>query len=606
MPKAAPWVLYGLAFTWPWDVYQSVPLLNVALTTMLGIALVVLCLAGVVRSGRFQGPFELIWPGVALIAMAACGILSRAGPPWGAALGSGAAFLAVLHFARPRATVIGCLWLSTLAGGGVGLLSLLGQARCILPTAFSPETGAALAFASTLEGGALTLALCCATAGVLAVSPIPAPGMRWSAAASGLVSAVALAVLALRSLPRAGFWHPPDWVSLLPLALVAMSLALWLTMRVAAKLTVARLEDAPGIHVGLLAVLAVGIVMSLALPQQPQLGHGVFLGLLAGYSLPSRQQGSARPMPIAVLAVVLLMVLANLWHLSPDNPRDPRNYEHSAARLFESGRLTELERRLDFIDGIAPEELRTHLWRARIRLEAGDPEATASALSRALRQGRPRILPGPSQEETEQFLTRLRDHCSALPENARGLAYERALLAAGERASALAALRLRGQGGAGPAVDTRPLSRALAHLLGDRTLAGPLAQWDGAQLLRVLETLGAEVQRVPEGFHAPHLLPLVLLAQVREDKRAITAYAGAITFGGVRRNPPGTVPPDAHDASLPAPVGWSALFRDGQGWSCRFEDSDVVRLWQSPRVAFPDPPALLRPTGLGVIQVFVP
>jgi hypothetical protein len=125
-------------------------------------------------------------------------------------------------------------------------------------------------------------------------------------------------------------------------------------------------------------------------------------------------------------------------------------------------------------------------------LSQGDADGAAAAFAEAVRPGEPRLLPAPGTQEIDEMLAQLRDACSALPEDRRGLAYERALLAAGQRVNALALLRLRARGGAADnGRERRPLALTLAGMLGDPSLVEELIQWETGELLRVLETLGA-------------------------------------------------------------------------------------------------------------------
>ena len=576
----SPWARYALflaAFSWPWDVYQILPVLFVPVSGLAVLALVAWCVCDGLRERRFRGSFELTWPAVAVMAAAIYGLITgEAWPAW-KFLGCAACFAAVLHTVRSRETAVQCLWLTALAGGGAAALSLLSRAGVLFPTAFSPQTGATLAFASSLEGGALVLALCATVSWTLALSKHVVPWIRRNAALSGLLAVLALGLLGLRVVTHPELWRPPGWTGMPPGAWVAAAGVFWLVARIAAKAVVARMEDAPGMHAGLLVVLAAGVALSLLWQQGPVLGYGILLGLIAGYVSDWRESQPVRRVPAILKPPVLGVVLLNLLIIFPDNPYDPRNYEYRAARSLESRQFETLERELAFIDRIAPAERRTHLWRARLRLEREDPAGAAIALRRALGESRPRILPPPTPTEVKTFLSRMRDYCSALPEAVRGLAYERALVAAGEPENALALLRLRGQEGKGAVQDKRALVAALATLMGDMALAETLMTWEGKELLGVFETLGARVDRVPEDFQAVYLLPLVLAAQIEEERLILYGFAGPASFGGDCPIPAGGLTPGS---------GFSTLYRGAQGWHSGFGGLAVVDLGQAASVHF--------------------
>jgi hypothetical protein len=520
------WALYLLAAAWPWDAFQVIPFLFLPLTVAASAALAGVGILEVIRTGRWRVPFELTWPVVGLIAAAGVSALTARSGAAIAVAGQGLCFLAVFHHARARETVVRCLWISCLSAGMLALLNLLAPWLGVFPTAFASDSSAAFAGPRTLPGGvwiflygAVTSILLCRNDSIKGESRIP-----WSAAAccrfhrrsdvsrqsdpkrqqaaalhriqraalaAGAMSSILLLVRGPALLAGFPYWEPAHLRSLPFLTFIILGLLVWLVARVGAKLTVSRIEDAPGISLPLLAMVAILTGAALVWPPEPALGQAFVLALAASYAQPSTRSFSSRPVSWLVGVPVAMVAVANLCFVSPNNPWDPRNYTFGAARLLAEA-PDALEDRLQAVERLAPEERRTHLWRARLRLSQGDADGAAAAFAEAVRPGEPRLLPAPGTQEIDEMLAQLRDACSALPEDRRGLAYERALLAAGQRVNALALLRLRARGGAADnGRERRPLALTLAGMLGDPSLVEELIQWETGELLRVLETLGA-------------------------------------------------------------------------------------------------------------------
>lgn len=521
--------LYLLAAAWPWEVYGLLPGLYVPLSLLAALALAAGLAVDVIRSGRPKIPFDLLWPAVllALSGLALGGLQDSLD-----LFAGGLALMAVVHTAQHRELVLRALRLTVLSTAAVALISLAGKTGTPVPTAFSPVSGAVLSFPRDLPGGALTLVLGGGLAFALAFTPMSRV-QRTGLLFVGFFPLSLVVMMSIRTLMSPAAWTLPE----LPppsATLLVGAISLWLCARVCGRLIVSRLEDAPGIQIALLVVTLGGGLTALACLKLP--GHGVLatLGLIAAYAVPrwkapAYQDAWRWPFWLAFLTAAALGAF-NIGLVFENNPRDPRNYAQTAREWLADARYEALDVYLAFWDRAVPGERRTHWWRAQMRLRQGDLEGAATAFRHALQPGLPRLLPPPATDEIEVFLGRLRDAVSAQPLEARGLAYERALLGAGRRDQALASLRVRGDGGA----DLPPmpaLARALAAMLGAPETAAELAEWPGGELVRIFASLGADIEHAPLGF-PPHRLPLVLHARADAASVCVEVWAGSAHFGG--------------------------------------------------------------------------
>jgi hypothetical protein len=559
--------LYLLAAAWPWEVYGLLPGIYVPLSVISALALAGGLVADVVRHGRPKIPFDLLWPTLLLALLPLLAFVLGEQPLTLDLFVGGVAFLAVVHTAQRRGTVLRALRLTVFSTVAVALISLAAKTGAPVPTAFSPVSGAALSFARELSGGVLTLVLGGGLAFALAFTPVSRL-RRWGYIVAGLLPLSVLALIGVQTLASPSAWMLASHPALPLFPLLAGVLALWLGARICGRLVVSRLEDAPGIQMGLLTVTLGAALTGLACGILP--GHGALatLGLIGAYAVP-RWKGlrpaeadmesrtvlvSSALIPLAVAGLGIL----NIAFVFENNPRDPRNYAHLAAELISEGRYATLEARMDFLDRAVPGERRTHWWRAQARLRQNDLEGAAAAFRAALQPGSPRLLAPPAASEIEAFLGRMRDAVSAQPPEARGLAYERALMAAGRPDQALASLRVRGNGGA----DLPPmpaLGRVLAAMLGAPETALELSEWPGGELARVFVSLGADVEHAPAGF-PPDCLPLALRARADADSVCVEVWAGGAHYGGDWR-----IADTSPQASRTGSLYWGPFRRAGGG-----------------------------------------
>lgn len=484
-------LLYPLAVFWPLGAYGWLPGVEISALALLGALLIPAALYGVLRHGKPPLPFELWWPAAALAFLAA---LPGAAASW-EWIGFAALFLGGLALIRSAEQLERCL---DLALGGAALLALLhlaAHAFPLLPAALDPASGArAAAHASTLREAA-ALVSCAGLGWGLTFWPLR-PGARFQRSLHALLALLlsAAAASALGPVIAHGIEPRPAgaWLSL---ELAPSLLAGWLVARIAAKLWFAPHESAARMRPPLLLFLAASAALPALLGAAPPAAIAIPLALAARAGL--RFEGGTAPWgATAALLAACVVVALNLVALPLERAADPRNIKHRARTLFEAGSHDALADWSRALGEQAP-NARAALWEARSQLATGAHAAAADAFAQAKRldASPPRTwpsVPGLTPAESAAFLDRLRDAVSALPPESRGLSYERALVAAGQREQALAALRFRvaGANEAGDFDGREAMAGAIARALGDPGLAGEFAAWPAGALRELARQTG--------------------------------------------------------------------------------------------------------------------
>ena len=578
---AASYLLYAFAMLWPLEVFGYLPGLNVNATDVIALILVLLMVYDSFRGERLRVPFEILWPTTLLLILVTVVFLrSVTDLPLHTPAVIGL-FAATIHFARSRAAIEHWLLASVWSGAVVSALTLMtpiaGQLG-IVPTAYSLSTGATLTFARDLYSGIQMLILW----GLIGVFLIGgAPRHTWTrrlTVSAVLLNTACLVQVTFREFSTGVELALPRYMDNPGTMLAVLCLVLWLTARVAAKVEVSRRESPAGLHAIFLAMIATMAVWAALFPSTPKLFQAYLLGLACAYVIPNKGGAPSLPLPKIALATAMVLTYLNLTSVHPEHQADPRNYEIAAQSDFENGRFDILRARMNHFAPPRYTERRTHLWLARAALaeDRHDEASFEFRLAMAMPEGR-QLLAGPSENEQKDFLVRLRDHCSSLPNPEATVAYERACLAAGDMTATLESLRLRvrAPGIEVTDVDPVPLAAALAFILGDHSPAwafddtpdqvsnagsqvfDSLLSWPASSLLTVLAQLGVEISRAPGGFPSEQL-PLVLVAERggrlpvvlgRTRAAGLSAQADALQIAA---------------SAGPAGAAWSALALDDQ------------------------------------------
>lgn len=522
------------AFLAPWGVYEQVPGVGFPVSACIELLLVFLFLTHLLLSRAFRVPFEFAWPiAIPAIARALADLgmaLALVVPLPDSALlcfqetsqaipAGLLTFLAVVHFVRSRELIVQCLRLWCLSTACVAVLSLGASLGAVVPTAFSLNSGAVLAGPRSLFSGGYGFVWTLVAAVYFASFYERTRRRRVLLAVCAALLAAGLVALVAPGLTRIGSWSLPRAPTNTGVQVICIGLVYWLMARVAAKVEVDRREGEPGIHVLLLILIGLKAVTYVAAIWRPY--AGLQLGLIAAYALPDSKEPS-RVSGWHSLAILpfLLLIAFNIGYVHPGNLMDTRNYAASAPYLIDSGQLQRVESRMEFFARRYPAERQTHFWLGHVELARECPYRAAGEFAEALKphEDLRLILPPPTPEERDEFLAKLRDHCSALPEPASCYAHERALLAAGKQRQALNLLEMRGTtslrqtpSNARQRVHT-VAAGLVVELLRAREIEKDLTAWDLERLLGLLEAWGCVVQRAPETVPR-RLLPLACVAR---------------------------------------------------------------------------------------------
>lgn len=490
-------LLPAMAFAWPLDVYTHIPVLYTPVAVILGAVLVAAWGADIVARRRVRLSFELVWPLLLALALYWAHALTEGGARPLAMTGCALMFAATAHFAVSRQVIGRCLTASALACGFMAVATVASWVGFLIPTAFGPEGRIVFAGPVAPAAGLVTLLVGFAFAEYPAGNKVyPQWARRTAWGARGVMGAAILGTV-FWGVTQYAFWRPPDWLADGWLMLAALGAVGWLAARVAAKLVVDRLDAFTRTHGVFLLALGTGAAAMMAFGEPIRYYHAFLLALAAGYVLPHRAAASSAPGPTVLLVIAGVLAWSNLEEVSLADRRDPRNYTAYAEAQLSAGNVDLVEARMDVIDGVARREARTHYWRARAALEREDPLAAALFFEAALVPAREeQLLPPLTQAERQRFLGDLRDHCSGASEEQRRYAYERALVADGQRGEALAALeaRLGEPEGAEAGLAANVLTKAMAHVLGDVGLADSFSPYSAEQLHQLWSEWGGETQ----------------------------------------------------------------------------------------------------------------
>ena len=528
--SAAPeYLLFAIALAWPLGLFQYIPILDLTMTGALGTLLFGLAAFDYLQNKKLRVPFEVLWPvGLLALLLAAIGYretLDLAPEVPGALI----LFVVTAHFASSRASIERWLRASMFSGAAAALITVATPAAGLMPTAYSLHLPTTFTFAYDLHSGAHILTLCFILALFTAAKSGEHHVVRTIATWCALLLGGTLAAKGLQLVLSDPAFSPATYLSFPPLLVTAFLTALWLFVRIVAKLEVDRRERSGSLHFVFWALAFVSLLLIAVGPFQPRLYHGYLLGLACGYALPEREPRSKVAWPKAATALLAALFLINPWLVFPQNESDPRNYEVAAGQDFLQKDFDTLLRRLEFIEAHSQDELRTHLWRARVALELDEPNGAAMEFASSVRPEDHvrRLLPGPTTEEKADFVVQLRDLTSTMPENQSVCAYERVLLALGDRHAAVSSLQLRTKIPLAhvEGVDNGPIADAAAFILGEESLRAEFAAWTTNELLTLLSQWGAKIEQASEEF-PPEALPAIFVLQRRLSSVEILASLG--------------------------------------------------------------------------------
>lgn len=527
------YVLMGvIACAWPFDVYQHLPFTGVTVVGMAAAALVCAWLLDLAIGRTPRLPFELFWPPAIVAASAAAFQIEDAPHIAGAAL----LFFATVHFARERAEIerlfryaaAACFLValadlaSRLLGGGPTSAYALPADPNAVPNAFD----AISATSGTLANGSTTLL----TGFLLSVAVLEAARSKGKShimvAAIGIGVMAAACMLNFASLALHVPMETVPWRETSPAGWLVGGLGAWLLARIGAKVIVERARRPDGSYWLVAAPLLAIAIVACFHSQDVMAWHAWAAGLAAGYVLRDKRPAPASSPAIgpayAAMALIPVVWLATSYP-NPANRYDGRNFGLALQADYDAGDTDRVERRLSYWSESSRHDATVSVWYARLALDERRPEWAAAWISDLtfLQRARNARWPKPSWAETSALVNRLRDQVSALDPGERGLAYERALVASRDAASAHASLRQR-IAGTNPVyeeINAEPLQNAALFLVEDERIDSQFHDWSVAELLALFGLTGARIEPAPPDVQRGWLPAVV---SVRRDARGIS------------------------------------------------------------------------------------
>ncbi|MFA6243061.1 MAG: hypothetical protein WC655_19140, partial [Candidatus Hydrogenedentales bacterium] len=544
-PPGVRFAIYAMAFAWPWGVYETLPVLWLPLSSLLAGVVLVASAIDSLRRKRLDIPFDLLWPALAWAGLTVIGNITGSYELSANAIFAALVYVATVYATRSRDVIAHCLWLSTIAGACVAVLTIASRAGYLIPTAYVidasgiQETYARLAtrvfsspptfaFASAFSSGLCTLVVC----GVVALHAACTRGIpraaRYFALSATLVMGCALLANALPAFRSAEAWVPlaglrGSWIDAL-----AFGAALWLAIRIIVRNTASlRRAGASPAHPVVIAV-GVGAVAWLALPFDVAPFHGFLLGIAAAYGLREAPEAPRVSERLWLVSPIIVLALFNMWTVSLENRDDPRNYDEVlSADVAQGDRATAFDR-IATLRALGIQERHLSLSQARIALAYERPHWAAQSLAQAVslsEQGRT-VLPDPSPNEVQRFLVQLREFGSHSDDAGASLAQETALAATNQTEAALSLLESKARETTNLALLETPdamAAEALAFLLGAPRAVEELRTWPHEKLAACLDRIDARVEPIPEGFPA-ELLPMIVAYRPSANGYAVRVW----------------------------------------------------------------------------------
>jgi hypothetical protein len=479
MKKTQEVLLYLLVLGAPLGAYQYLPYFNVTLSEMaLGLLLPLVIVS--LPQNKPLLPFELWWPAALIMALALC----LPAVPSSVALWP-IAFILVFLALRTRESLETCLLLAAIGGGLGAILSISAQLGWVYSTDATVLGLPAAGLYGDARAEAVQFLGLAPLAAILSMKRASALSARIVVGVSAALMLVALALVLFRQLQAEPARIAQSILRLDAGSIAMLALLFWCCSRILAKLLLLQQQERDPLAAPLFVASAAAMAGAVVLLPAPQLSFALLLAMAARACAPFRETRQAPHLALWITPAALLLAI-NLCIIPLANTRDPRNYEALGERLLSSSHIEKLDQRLNALARHIP-EARVRLWQARTALLRGEQEMAADAFTDAAQQPvrlRPSRLPAPDAKDYTALLDRFRDMVSGLPEQQRGISYERALVAAGETSSALASLRFRATDPAQP-VDPERAAREIAACLGDRAIAETLLTWPESDLAAI-------------------------------------------------------------------------------------------------------------------------
>jgi hypothetical protein len=443
IPSIARALILMLAFAWPFGVLLYIPVLDVALLPLAGGAVVVFAGIDAIKHRERRPTFEMAWPvALAMLLLWFNPVIEH---PIRFSIGLGL-LLAVPPFAHHlpfiatclRATAIGGALLAALAATNVAIELINAMPSGYFPYLEPPGVRFAPMMTSpeAFWEGALVILLC-----VFAAFEGWMRESRSRKVVAGIV--IPAAIIMLGILFQRRWLAPPDTPAPGVAHVVFLLVLLWIAARVIAKLVLFPREHGAGMKVAPFAAGAAFVGLILLAPHASFPSLLIVPAILAGGAQPVHDtQSRTLPGFICMLPAIALLGL-NLFHVYPANQDDPRNYEAFLRKDAQENRLDRAWNRVAILRTWHYWEPRACLWTARLALTFDRPYQAAYEFENAVGNvsSNRSVLPPPTQAEIDDFLVRIRDYCSTMPNPGDQYAYERALFAAGKGSSAAALLK---------------------------------------------------------------------------------------------------------------------------------------------------------------------
>jgi len=519
-----------VACAWPIGVYQHVPLTEFSVVSIACGIIVVLWLLDLALDRHARIPFELLWPIVLITVIAMVFRADQASHIVAIAV----SFLATLHFARQREDIEHWLRMTAAACLVIAIADLFYRAGYGWPTAYAlpSEVGesfrvldAASATSTSLSSSSIALLT---GAGLWAVIAYRAKTFRALSilcfVVMGLAAGLHLAGLMIHFPIHSSHWLSGSWTSW-----VIGGLGVWLLARIGANVLVDRARKPDGEYAFVAApILSIAIVMTCS-SVDATLWYGWAAALTAGYVIRDKRSAptvSGGRLGAYAVAALIPYAVMNGYIVDRTSVHDGRNYALDLRNEYASGDSRQAVQRIEFWNQRTGDSGAQDYWGARVALDLDRPAAAAAwamPLSRGggTHGGR---QPIPTSAEIDSLLNKFRDHVSALPEDRRGIAYERVLSAIGDADTAEMSLRQR-IAGTNPVyedIGRGPLENAATFLFSDIGRQIDFSDWSVAELIAVLNLAGAQAIPAPDEVDRSWLPATVV---IRRDARRVWVMA---------------------------------------------------------------------------------